>query len=161
MNFQTGEWVVHCTHGLGQVKAIEERSFGDNTVPYYMVQIADLTIWVPDDENLGKRLRKPVNEGEFKKLLNTLAGPPEELPTDRRQRNQYLVEMLKDGSAESLCRVIRDLTAHRGHRSWSEYDSELIRRVKKTLIGEWSFILSITPLDAEVEMQKLLAQNAK
>jgi RNA polymerase-interacting CarD/CdnL/TRCF family regulator len=69
--------------------------------------------------------------------------------------------MLKDGSAESLCSVIRDLTAHRGHRSWSEYDSELIRRVKKTLIGEWSFILSITPLDAEVEMQKLLAQNAK
>jgi hypothetical protein len=32
-----------------------------------------------------------------------------------------------------------------------------MNRVQKTLIGEWSFIFSINPLDAEVELQRLLS----
>lgn len=160
MNFQTGEWVVHCSHGLGRVQNVEERTFGEGSMLYYMVQAADLTIWVPADENLHKRLRKPVNAAGFQTLFAMLASPPEELPADRRQRNQYLLDLLRDGSAESACKVIRDLTAHRKHRSWGEYDSEMIRRVKKTLIGEWSFIFSINPHEAEAELQKLLAQHA-
>lgn len=160
MNFQPGDWVVHCTHGVGQVKSIEDRSFGEQNIPYYMVQISDLTIWVPADENLGKRLRSPTSRSEFHTLLDTLASPPETLPTDRRQRNQHLLELLKDGKAETLCRVIRDLSALRKHRTWSEYDRDLMRRIQKTLIGEWSFIFSITPQDAEIELQKLLSKHA-
>ncbi len=159
MKFQPGDWVVHCTQGLGQVKTVEERTFGESSVLYYMVQIADLTIWVPADENLSKRLRKPIDAKGFQKLFTMLSSPAEELPTDRRLRNQYLLELLRDGSAESVCKVIRDLTAHRKHRSWGEYDSEMIRRVKKTLIGEWSFIFSINPHEAEAELQKLLAPH--
>lgn len=161
MNFSPGDWVVHCSHGLGKVISVEERSFDKYTALFYMVQIGDLTIWVPSDDNLSKRLRRPINADGFKKLFATLSSKPEELPTDRRQRNQYLSEMLKDGSAESLCRVIRDLAAHRKHRSWSEYDSDMMRRTQKSLIGEWSFIFSILPHEAESELQKLLTQNAK
>jgi RNA polymerase-interacting CarD/CdnL/TRCF family regulator len=157
MNFQTGDWVVHCTHGLGQITTIEDRSFGEKSIPYYMVQIEDLTIWVPLDENLDKRLRSPVSQAGFKTLLGTLTSAPEELPVDRRQRSQYLLDVLKEGSAESVCRVLRDLTAHRKHRSWSENDGELMRRIKKTFIGEWSFTFSIPPLDAEAELQKILS----
>lgn len=160
MSFKTGDWVVHCTQGLGQVKAVEERTFGETTALYYLVQIADLSIWVPDDENLNKRLRKPVNEAGFQTLFSILSSSPEELPTDRRVRNQYLSDTLKEGTPESVCRVIRDLTAHRKNRTWNEYDGELIRRIKKTFISEWSFIFSINPHDAEAELQRLLTQNA-
>jgi RNA polymerase-interacting CarD/CdnL/TRCF family regulator len=159
MEFKTGDWVVHCTQGLGQVTAIEKRSFGEQNILYYQVQIGDLTIWVPTDDNLGKRLRKPASQSDFSHLLTMLKNPPETLPIDRRQRNQYLIELLKDGSAETLCKVIRDLTAIRKERTWSEYDKEIMRRVQKSLIGEWSFIFSINPHDAEDELQKLLAQN--
>lgn len=159
MNFHTGDWVVHCSHGLGQVKAIEKRSFGMADVLYLMVQIGDLTIWVPADDNLEKRLRSPISRSEFQTLFTTLTSPPENLPTDRRQRSQHLVEMLKDGSADSLCRVIRDMSALRKQRPWSEYDRDLMRRIQKSLIGEWSFVFSINPLDAEHELQKLLARN--
>ncbi|MBI3170613.1 MAG: hypothetical protein HYZ22_19200 [Chloroflexi bacterium] len=160
MEFQSGDWVVHCTHGLGQIKAVEERTFGEASVLYYLVQIAELSIWVPVDENLNKRLRKPVDEAGFQTLFSILSSSPEALPTDRRMRNQYLSDMLKEGSPESICRVIRDLTAHRKHRTWNEYDGELIRRIKKIFISEWSFIFSVNPHDAEAELQKLLTQNA-
>lgn len=159
MEYQPGDWVVHCTQGLGQVKALEERSFGDASALYYMVQIGDLSIWVPADENTNKRLRKPINEAGFQSLFSILSSRPEALPTDRRVRNQYLSDLLKEGSPESICRVIRDLSAHRKNRTWNEYDGELIRRVKKALISEWSFIFSINPHDAENQLQKLLTQN--
>ncbi|MBI2333814.1 MAG: hypothetical protein HYU84_16950, partial [Chloroflexi bacterium] len=102
MEFQSGDWVVHCTHGLGQIKAVEERTFGEASVLYYLVQIAELSIWVPVDENLNKRLRKPVDEAGFQTLFSILSSSPETLPTDRRMRNQYLSDMLKEGSPESI-----------------------------------------------------------
>ncbi len=159
MEFQSGDWVVHCAHGLGQITAIETRSFREQTILYYQVQIGDLTIWVPADESLSKRLRKPASRTEFDQLFTVLANPPEALPVDRRQRNQYVTELLKDGTAETLCRVIRDLSAIRKQRTWSEYDKGIMRRIQKSLIGEWSFIFSINPHDAENELQKLLAKH--
>lgn len=160
MSFKAGEWVVHCTHGLGQIVIIEKRSFGEENILYYQVKIGDLTIWVPENENLSKRLRAPTSQSEFDQLFMMLANPPEALPTDRRQRTQYLTEILQEGTAESLCKVIRDLSAIRRERTWSEYDKEIMRRVQKNLIGEWSFIFSIHPHDAEAKLQNILLQNA-
>jgi len=156
MEFQTGDDVVHCTHGLGRVIAIEERAFFDKITFYYMVQMNDLTIWIPADGNLQRRLRPPNTEGSFRELLSILSSPPEPLPDDRRQRSLQLSEMIEDGKAESLCRAIRDLSANRLSRSWSESDNAVMRRAQKALIGEWSFVFSITPLEAEKELQRLL-----
>lgn len=157
MGFQIGDWVVHCTHGLGQVLAIEERMNDKKNALYYMVKLSDLTIWVPADENQNSRLRLPASAVEFRELLTGLSAAADDLPDDRRQRNLQLKEMLKDGSVESMCRVLRNLAAYRHHRTWNEYDSALMNRVQKTLIGEWSFIFAINPLDAEVELQRLLS----
>ena len=157
MNFKTGDWVMHCTHGLGQVVALEERANNGKTAMYYMVQLTDLTIWVPSDENLNTRLRPPSSKNEFQKILNTLSARAEPLPTDRRQRTLQLLEMIKDGRAESLCRVIRDLQVYRRTKTWSEYDSAMLKRAQKTLISEWSFVRSITSYEAEAELNQSLS----
>lgn len=159
MEFQTGDNVVHCTHGLGQVLAIEERTFFEKITIYYMVQMKDLTIWIPADEKIKSRLRLPNSQGDFRNLLAILSSPADPLPDDRRQRNLQLTEMLEDGKAESLCRVIRDLSANRHTRPWSESDNALMRRAQKALIGEWSFVFSITPLEAEQELHRLLVHK--
>jgi RNA polymerase-interacting CarD/CdnL/TRCF family regulator len=159
MDFKKGDTVVHCTYGLGHIMDIEERTFFDKVTVYYMVQVSDLTIWVPADENLKNRLRYPTTEAGFKKSLSILSTPAEKLPDDYRQRNTQLSEMVKDGRAESLCKVLRDLTAYRHARSWSEHDNALMRRTQKALIGEWSFILSITPHEAEVQLNRSLGHK--
>lgn len=156
MEFQTGDNVVHCTHGIGRVLAVEEREFFDKVIHYYMVQMSDLTIWVPADENLTNRLRPPTSEAGFRQLLSIFSSPADRLPDDRRLRTTHLQERLEDGRAESLCRIIRDLTAHRQDHSWSESDGVLMRRAQKALIGEWCFIFSITPHEAEDQLNKLL-----
>jgi CarD family transcriptional regulator len=160
MDFQTGDRVVHCTHGLGKVLAIEKRTFNNRTSLYYMIEVADLTVWVPADENLKNRLRPPTSKPRFRELLSILSSPADELPSDHRQRGLLLMGMLKDGQADTLCKVIRDLSAYRRDRSWNEYDNALMKRMQKALIGEWSFALSVTPQDAEAELHRLLAPKA-
>ena len=160
MDFQIWDRVVHCAYGLGQVLAIEERSYNNSTILYYMISVADLIVWVPADDNLKNRLRHPSGAKEFRKSLSILEGPAQPLPQDRRQRTLQLQEILKDGRVESLCRVIRDLGAHRTDRNWNEHDQALMKRVQNALIGEWSFILSITSMEAEVELRRLLSHRA-
>lgn len=35
MDFQVSDWVIYCTHGLGQVVFIEERVIDDNRALYH------------------------------------------------------------------------------------------------------------------------------
>ena len=70
-----------------------------------------------------------------------------------------LMESLKDGRAESVCRVIRSLVTYRKVRSLNENDQSLLKRLEKVLIGEWSVALSVTLLQAETELHQLLSSE--
>jgi len=156
MNFHEGDPVMHWTYGFGKVIRLEERALSGRNALYYAVQIGDLTVWVPADDMLGSRLRRPTPEAGFKKLLAILSSPGEPLPDDRQDRKTQLLELLKDGRAESLCRVIRDLSAYRQVRPLNENDQALMRRAQSALLGEWGFALSVTPAQAELELHRLL-----
>lgn len=157
MNFHEGDSVMHWTYGLGKVVRLEERALSGKNAMYYAVQIADLTVWVPADGMLEERLRPPTPKAKFKELLTILTGPSEPLPEDRHERKIMLLALLKDGRADSLCRVIRNLFAYRQLRSLNDNDQGILRRAQNALLGEWGFALSITPAQAEIEMHRLLA----
>ena len=157
MNFHEGDPVMHWTYGLGQIVHLEEQALSGSKSLYYAVQMRDMTVWVPADGKLGSRLRSPTTQAGFKKLLAILSGPGESLPEDRQERRTRLLELLRDGRAESLCKIIRDLSAYRKVRPLNESDQTLLKQSQNTLLGEWEFALSITPAQAEFELHHLLA----
>jgi RNA polymerase-interacting CarD/CdnL/TRCF family regulator len=156
MELREGDPVMHWTYGLGKVIRLEERILSGQKALYYAIKIGDLTVWVPADDNLGKRLRPPTPKLGFKKLHAILSSPGEPLPEDRQERKTKLVEMLKDGRAESLCQVIRDLSAQQQVRSLNENDHALMKRAQNALLGEWGYVLSVSPAQAEMELHRLL-----
>jgi RNA polymerase-interacting CarD/CdnL/TRCF family regulator len=160
MNFREGDSVMHTTYGLGKIIQLEERTLYGPAMMYYAVQIGDMTVWVPADDKLETRLRPPTRNAEFKRLLEILSGPGEPLPEDRHLRKELLTEWLRDGRAESLCRVIRSLTTFRQVKSLNDNDQIMMRRAQHALIGEWGYSLSIPIAQAEHEMHHLLAVNA-
>jgi RNA polymerase-interacting CarD/CdnL/TRCF family regulator len=157
MNFHEGDPVMHWTYGLGTVIKLEERNLSGEQMLYYEVQIGDMTVWVPADENLKNRLRTPTLKAKFMHLLAILSGPSETLPIDRQERRLLLLEWLRNGRAESLCRVIRNLSTHRNIHPLNETDQALLKRSQNALLGEWGFALSVTPSQAEIELNRLLA----
>ncbi|MGA7194413.1 MAG: CarD family transcriptional regulator [Anaerolineales bacterium] len=156
MGFHEGDTVMHWTYGLGKVIRLEERVLSGKKELYYAVQIGDMTVWVPADDKLGTRLRPPTSKADFKKLMNILSKPGEPLPDDRHERKTLLTELLKNGQAESLCHVIRNLSTYRHVRSLNDNDQALLARTQDALIGEWGFSLSVTPTEAEFQLHRLL-----
>jgi RNA polymerase-interacting CarD/CdnL/TRCF family regulator len=157
MNYHEGDSVMHCTYGLGKIIQMEERTLYGPTMLYYAVQIGDMTVWVPEDDRLETRLRPPTRGKEFQQLLDILTGPADPLPDDRHLRKELLTEWLKDGRAESLCRVIRSLANQRQVRALNDNDQILMRRAQHALIGEWGYSLSIPIAQADHDLQLLLA----
>jgi len=159
MEYQIGDWVVHSTHGLGQIMAIEERTLNETRSLYYMVKAAAFTIWVPVDENVKTRLRLPNDAAGFLQSISVFSEPAQSLPGDYRQRHLQLHEMVKDGAVDSYCKVIRDLSAYRQTRTASDHDNAFMKHAQGILLGEWSFSLSITHAAAELELDRCMTST--
>ena len=159
MKFHEGDTVVHWTYGLGQIICLEERDLRGSKTLYYAVQIRDLTVWVPSDGELKHRLRAPTSKSGFEKLFAILSNPGEALPDDRQERRTRLLELLKDGCAQSLCRIISGLHAYRKIRPLNESDQSILKQSRTALLGEWGFVQSITPAEAEHELHHWLASE--
>jgi RNA polymerase-interacting CarD/CdnL/TRCF family regulator len=156
MEFHAGDPVIHWTYGFGHVIEMEERTISDRKTLYYAISVRDLTVWVPADNELGTRLRPPTSPRDFKRLFAILTGDGEQLPEDRQERKTRLVEILKTGQAQSLCRVLRDLTTYQQGHSLNDNDQNLMKRSREALLGEWSFALSVPTSEAEEELRRML-----
>jgi RNA polymerase-interacting CarD/CdnL/TRCF family regulator len=160
MNFREGDSIMHWTHGLGTVVRLETMTLSGEKNLYYVIEIGDMTVWVPEDDMLEQRLRPPTPAAEFKKLMGILSSAGEPLPTDRFERKKLLLKWLRDGCAETLFRVIRSLSTHRHLHPLNQDDQAFLTRTRHALLGEWSFAMSITLTQAEHELQHLLASHA-
>lgn len=158
MNFYKGDMVMHWIHGIGQIVNLEERALSGLKTIYYVVEIRDMTVWVPADSQAGSRLRPLTPKDEFERLLAILSSPSETLPEDRLERKNHLHELLQDGHPESLCQVIRDLSAYQKQlgKPLGDNDQMILKQARNTLLGEWEFVLSITRAQAEHQLHRLL-----
>ena len=162
MNFYKGDMVMHWSHGIGQIVNLEERALAGSKAVYYVVQVRDMTVWVPADSKVGSRLRPPTPKGRFQRLLAILSSPSEPLPEDRLERKTHLLKLLQDGRPESLCQIIRDLSAYQKHlgKPMNDNDQMVLKQARNTLLGEWGFVLSITQAQAEHELYRLLTSES-
>jgi RNA polymerase-interacting CarD/CdnL/TRCF family regulator len=161
MDFLMGDPVIHWTYGLGRIVRLEERAFSGEKTLYYVVQIRDFTIWVPADAKVMSRLRSPTPEREFSKLFAILREPGGFLPDDRLERKTQLVEELKGGKVEAVCRVIRDLSSFRQRKPLNDNDKLVLKWASDSLLGEWGFSLSIPLAQAQLELNSLLMKPSQ
>lgn len=161
MNFHEGDTVMHWTYGLGQIIRLEERNLSGVKTLYYAVQIRDMTVWVPSDGELQHRLRALTSKSGFKELIAILSKPGEPLPDDRQERKAHLLGLFRDGRTQSLCHIIRGLHTYQKVRSLNDSDQNILKQARSSLMGEWGFVLSLTPAQAEHELHHWLALEPK
>jgi RNA polymerase-interacting CarD/CdnL/TRCF family regulator len=128
--FQVGDKVIHWAYGLGEIIQLDEKELFGHTSKYYVVKIRDMTIWVPITDMGERCLRFLTPAGDFKMLFGILASPGEPLSADRLERKNQLMEQLKDGRLESICRVVRDLAFHKRMKKVNENDSSVLARAR-------------------------------
>ncbi len=156
MKFRVGDMVMHWNHGLGQITGLEERKLTGQSQLYYALKIRDLSIWVPADGQAAGRMRAPTSSRSFKKLFAVLGGPAATLPDDRRERKTQLHTRMSDGTADSICQVIRDLTRRGEGRTLNDDDRLTLDRARALLVAEWAYALDVPPAQAEHDLHAML-----
>ncbi len=156
MGFQIGDKVIHCTFGFGEIIKIEEKTINGALENCFVVQMSDMTIWVPMDDALQTSLRAPTSQKEFMETLPILTSPTENLVDDRVLRKKQLSDRLKDGQLSSICRVVRDLNSYQRTSKLNDQERIILARAVKSLITEWSFSQGTTQLQAQKAMESML-----
>jgi RNA polymerase-interacting CarD/CdnL/TRCF family regulator len=156
MDFRVGDPVIHWTYGLGEIVGLEERALTSQKTLYYLVRVQNLTICVPADDKALGRLRSPTSKREFEKLFAILSGPGESLSDDRLERKNMLRKELADGKAETVCRVIRDISSLSQRKSLNDDDKNVLKRAWTSLCSEWVYSLSMPLSQVENELRGLL-----
>lgn len=156
MNFRVGDQVVHWTYGPGEVIQLDEKVLSGRSERYYVVQVRDMTLFVPITDQGESSLRVPTPPDEFEHLFEILKGPEQPLSGDRWERKNQLMAMMKDGRLESICQVIRDLVAFRRTKKLNDYDSAILERAQNFLLNEWQISLGVPRSQAEHDLHHLL-----
>lgn len=159
MRFKVGDHVIHWVHGIGEITQLDEKVIAGHSGRYYVVQIGDLTIWVPRNETGEHCLRFPTPAREFQALFRLLASPGEPLSADRFTRKMQLTELMGDRSLASVCRVIRDLVHYKRTNKINENDNSILKHARDFLLSEWSLALAVPIHQAERELSHLLETN--
>ncbi len=158
MDFHKGDSVVHWVYGLGKVIRVEKKDLLGISSQFYVVQLKDLTVWVPADGELLNRLRHPTPKEKLQQLFDILSGQGEVLPSDRLERKAHLQGEIKKGSAEANCRIVRDLSFQQQASRLNDHDTSILKQAQDSILGEWTYSLSVPRADAEQEMHRLLTK---
>ncbi|MEW5869647.1 MAG: CarD family transcriptional regulator [Chloroflexota bacterium] len=159
MNFQVGDTIVHRSYGPGKILKMDEKRLSGRTDLYYVVQVKDLTLWVPVRDSSESSLRLLTPAKEFEKLFAILSGSGEPLSANRIERKTQLIEQMQSGSLEAICRVIRDLTNYKRTKKMSDSDASILERARDFLLTEWKLSLSVPLAQADQKLKQLLGEN--
>jgi RNA polymerase-interacting CarD/CdnL/TRCF family regulator len=161
MDFQVGDKVVHWIYGPGEIVQLDRKENGGDTTDYYVVQVAELTIWVPRIGASSTRLRFPTPPGDFQKLFEILGATPEPLPIDRLERKTYLLEQLRAGTLKSICQVVRDLSYYKHSNKMNDLDTSILERAQMFLLKEWQMAFSTPIWQAERQLKQILGEPSQ
>lgn len=156
MVYEIGDTVVHWTHGIGKVVAIEERHLAGIPQAYYVVEVGQLMLWIQAKEPHQGSLRYPAAGNEFKQLISTLHQAGERLPDNPQKRKIELRKRIQERTLVDLCQLIRALTDHSRHHSLNQNDSAVLFRAEEYLLDEWVLSLGTDRSEALRELESIL-----
>ena len=145
--FEKGETVYYGIAGVCKVNDICRSPFDPSDERmYYVLEPSDLTggtiIYAPAD-NDRVLLRALMTEDEANALISSIPLLPVlEIASERQRREEYRNAM-KDGTPESLVRLIKTIYAKRnvGNKRVSDTDTEFDKVARRALLGELCAVL--------------------
>jgi CarD family transcriptional regulator len=159
MEYKIGDKVIHHSFGFAEVVNIEEKNIGGVSQKYYVIKTNDLHVWIPCAPPTAGKLRVPSTKHEFPGLFKILRSEYSPFAAERMSRKSQIQGMFSEGSTESLCKLIRDLSFYKMKKSLNEYENTIFERAIHILIDEWRYAFDITPSQARTDLNKLLSES--
>ena len=145
MLFKIGDKAVYPPHGVGEVKAIEEKTISGQKQSFYILQILEneMTVMIPTT-NVGavgmRGLISRKSVPDVYKILKKRDIKIDNQPWNRRYR-EYM-EKINTGDLFEIANVLRDLYLLKNSKELSFGERNLLDEAKTRLVKEISIVRS-------------------
>jgi len=141
--FSIGEHVVYPLQGVGLIKDIQSKVFKGNELLYYIIylDISDMTVMIPVDKSAELGIRAIVKPKEAKAALDSISSTYEPVVIDWKLRYQMNLDLLKEGSVNSIASVVQALYHRSKIKELPVQERKLFDSALKILTAEISFSL--------------------
>ncbi len=154
--YAMGDWLVHPSYGIGQVKKVEKKHVEGRKIEFYRVEGENVTYWLPVGELQASRVRRLASKKEFRKAIKLLRRTPKEMDPDHTKRRSRIKDVMATGSLRAVVRVIRDLSARDSEKRLSDTERRSLEQFIGTLVEEWGIAEEISQHEARTELQTML-----
>lgn len=163
--FNIGECVVHPQHGLGEVKDICEKSILGETVRVYVIATRKMELQIPIEKARNLGIRPVASAERAETILKLLRMPAKEEPFTASegwyQRYEELKKRIREGDAEDLCDIVRDLDKNSKIYELNIKEREVLNHAKDLLIQELTTALAIPKSKVTEKVDEALKANVK
>lgn len=151
LQFSVGQYVVYPLQGVGIITNIRERTVRGIQRMYYVIylDISDMTVSIPIDKIKDAGIRKIVTAASAKKAIDSISSKYEPINVDWKARYQMNVDLVKDGTIESVAKVVQILYHRSKIKELPVQERKLFDVAKRLLIDETSLALKKDKMEIE------------
>ncbi len=158
--YPIGSKIVHPFYGAGTIVRIQEKSLGDSTNRYYVIDTVpgprEMRLMVPVEKAANLGLREVGDTKTLRALLEEACSPPEacEVIHDFRKRRSLITEQLKSGSFSQVMEAVRMLHYMGTERTLSMTDRSMLEQGKEILASELALSTGLDLNQALAEIER-------
>ena len=152
--FETNQYVVYPTHGVGRIVAIEEQEIAGCKLELFVINFEKdkMTLRVPTSKSQNAGMRKLSDDAVLTRALETLRGRARVKRTMWSRRAQEYEAKINSGDLITIAEVVRDLyrSDTQPEQSYSErqlYEAALDRMARE--------IAAAQDVDESIAIQKV------
>jgi len=152
--FNSGEYVVYPTHGVGKVTNIAKQTIAGNELELLVVNFDKdkMTLRVPMAKLEKVGLRKISDETTMKEALATLKGKPRVKKVMWSRRAQEYENKINSGNPVAVAEVIRDLYRSENLAEQSYSERQIYEHALERLASEVAVYDNISLEDANKKL---------
>ena len=156
--FTVDDYVVYPTHGVGQIRAIEEQEVAGTRLKLFVVEFdkEKMTLRVPIAKVPTTGMRKLSSPDKMKTALTTLKGRARVKRTMWSRRAQEYEAKINSGDPISIAEVVRDLHRSSGQPEQSYSERQIYESAMDRLVRELAAVEGLDEEQATERLEKLL-----
>ena len=154
--FEKGDWIVHISHGIGQVVRIERKLVRGDKVPCYRIRTEDSVFWIPVGADVSDRVRPIATPRKFKRVVRLLSEPGEKMAKMHKNRRKRIRDHTLDGKLWTTAALIRDLWARKRQKSLNDTEMRALQKLTDRFVKEWSISMDIPQEEAYKKLNEIV-----
>ena len=161
MKLLKGDWLVHATHGIGEVIDFCSRNIGGEETNCLEIKTTDLTYWLPINDASAHHIRHVSTPGKFKEALTAISASPELISDDFRVRNSYINAEIANGTLASKAQLIRDMNCRQVRKGYDVSESSTLKRLKMQFVDEMMMACKLNRPSAQAKLDTALQKSSE